>query len=153
MITYQREAARALWPEIRPLLARHWEEIASFDDIPLDPDEERYNLMDEAGLMRCFTARADGVLIGYGVFVVGSNMHYRSSKLAVQDVLFVLPEYRRSRAGLGLIRFTGKQLREEGVLGVYQHEKTSHPQLGAILSRLGYSVVENIWVKRLDKGD
>jgi hypothetical protein len=59
-IYFQRERSVDLWPEITPLLEQHWQEIAHYKDIPLDPDVERYNAMDEQGLLRCFTARDAG---------------------------------------------------------------------------------------------
>ena len=163
MITYQRERAVDLWDEILPLLELHWREIATYPDIPLDPDVDRYNAMDEAGFLRCYTARAERQedagkdirhidLIGYAVFSVASNMHYRSSRIAVQDVLFIAPAHRNTKAGLGLIRFSECALSAEGVRVVYQHQKVAHPALGVILERRGYECVENIWAKRLDKG-
>ena len=163
-IRYQRERARELWPEILPLLELHWQEIATYADIPLDPDVERYNSMDDAGFLRCYTARGERVedagkeirhidLIGYSVISVAANLHYRSSKIAMQDVLFVHPDYRRTEAGIGLIRFTEASLCAEGVQVVYQHQKIAHPALGVVLKRQGYEEVERIWAKRLDKGD
>ena len=153
LISYQRERARDLWADINPLLQVHWREIATYEDIPLDPDVDRYNAMDDAGAMRCYTARAEGALIGYAVFSLATNMHYRSSAIAVQDVLFVLPEHRKTRAGLGLIRYTERELKKEGVILILQHEKIANPELGVILERLGYEALETIRGKRLDKGD
>ena len=153
MVSYQTERARDLWPEITPLLQQHWQEISTYLDIPLDPDVSRYNEADDADLLRCFTARLGGTLIGYAVFFL-ANLHYRSTKIMIQDVLFILPEYRRGRAGIGLIKFSEDKLREEGVAAVYQHQKIEHPVLGVILKRMGYTMVENIWAKRLDsKGE
>lgn len=147
--SFQRESARALWPEIMPLLQTHWREIAHYQDIPLDPDVDQYNAADDAGMLRCFTARVDGVLVGYAIYFVRSNMHYRSSKQAVQDVLFLLPEYRKSRIGIELIKHCDEQLRGEGVQAVYQHVKQSH-NFGPLLERLGYELVDLIYARRLD---
>lgn len=164
MSMFARERAADLWPEIEPLLERHWREIATYADIPLAPDRERYNAMDAAGALRCYTARVrekDGLaagsgataarLVGYAIFSVAMNMHYRTSAIAVQDVLFVLPEY-RGRAGLGLIRHAERELRAEGVKLIYHHQKVATPALGCLLKALGYEHLENIWGKRLDKG-
>ena len=157
-IIYSREPAHTLWDEILPLLQLHYQEIATYQDIPLDPDVERYNAMEAAGALRCFTARiGDGLrvppLIGYSVVITAGNLHYRSSGIAMQDVLFVHPEHRRGPAGSGLLDYTETALRQEGLQVIYQHQKTAHPALGIILGRRGYDHVENIWAKRLDKGD
>lgn len=147
---YQAERSRDLWKEITPLLERHWWEISTYLDIPLDPDVERYNVMDDAGLLRCYTARFNGELIGYVVLICAS-LHYKSTKIANQDVLFLLPEYRRGRAGIGLIKFAEERLRQEGFSVIYQHQKIEHPALGVVLEKIGYKKIEHIWAKRLER--
>lgn len=149
MAEFRRERSHDLWGEISPLLEEHWKEIATFNDIPLDPDVERYNAIEDAGGLRCYTVRVKGRLVGYAVFAITGGLHYKSSKMAWQDVLFVLPEYRVGRIGAGLILYTESELAKEGVLAIYHHEKLAAPQLGLILRRIGYQTVENIWVKRL----
>ena len=68
----------------------------------------------------------------------------------MQDILFLLPEFRGSTVGFRLVKFCDEQLRAEGVQVVYQHVKNAHPMLGAVLSRVGYEPVETIYAKRLD---
>jgi hypothetical protein len=77
-----------------PTSRTHWREITHYADIPLDPDIDTYNTMEVIGALRCFTAREQGRLVGYAVFFIRHNLHYRSSLQAMQDVLFVLPEHR-----------------------------------------------------------
>lgn len=153
MITFARERARELKAEIMPLLDEHWREIATYADIPLDPDFDSYNKADDLGILRCFTARssADGdltaPLVGYCVFMVG-NLHYKSSKIATQDVLFLLPAHRRGSTGVRLISYCEMQLKDEGIQVIYQHQKLTHPALGIILGRSGYQKIETLWAKR-----
>lgn len=149
-VRFQRETAHGLWGEIMPLLERHWREIAHYPDIPLDPDTVKYDRLEEAGLLRCYTCRVREVLVGYGVYIVQANAHYRGSLQANQDVLFLAPEYRRSRMGLGLITFADQELRAEGVQVVYQHVKEKH-NFGPLLERLGYELVDRIYARRLDR--
>lgn len=145
------EPASALWGEIEPLLYKHWEEIAHFKDIPLAPNREVYDRLEAAGVLRCFTARLAGALVGYLVATVVPSLHYSGSVQSHQDVLFVLPEHRKSRAGIGLLRFAERQLNAEGVQVLHQHMKVAH-DFGPLLERLGYEWVEKIYVKRLDHG-
>ena len=147
---FQREAVNGLWQEVVPLLESHWREIAHYPDIKLNPDIEAYNTLESKGLLRCYTARVNGVLVGYAVYVVRGNPHYLDSLQAVQDVLFVLPEYRQSRIGIRLIKFSDEQLAGEGVQVVMQHVKVAH-DFGPLLERLGYEKVEYIFSKRLDR--
>ena len=147
MITYARETVAGVLDEIQPLLARHWQEIATYDDIPLDPDYPAYLAADARGVVRVFTARVEGVLIGYGVFFIG-NLHYKSSRIAVQDILFVLPEHRGGRAGFGLVRHIDASLKAEGIQVAYQHVKMAHPALGRVLFHCGWQPVETIYARR-----
>lgn len=146
-MNYQREAVADVLDEIKPLLELHWREIAHYQDIELDPDYEFYR---STPAVRVFTARDSGILIGYGVFFVSQNKHYRQSKQAVQDILFVHPEYRGTMVGFRLIRFCDKQLKDEGCQVVYHHMKQAH-QFGPLLERAGYELVDLIYGKRLDK--
>lgn len=150
-VYFQQERSVDLWPEITPLIAQHYEEIAHHKDIPLDPDVERYNAMDDAGLLRCFTARDCGRLIGYAIFICGPNLHYKSTKIANQDVLFLAPEARNGTTAMRFFDFFEKRLAGEGWQLTMQHEKIAHPALGRLAERRGYEPMDRIWVKRLDK--
>lgn len=145
MIEFARELVSDVEDEIKPLLSAHWQEIAHYLDIPLDPDWEFYRT---AKTIRVYTARANRVLVGYAVFFISPNRHYKASIQAVQDILFVLPEY-RGRTGFRLIRYCDEQLKLEGAQVVYQHVKVKH-DFGPLLKTLGYEPVDIIHAKRLD---
>jgi GNAT superfamily N-acetyltransferase len=149
-VAFQREQAAALWDEILPLLEAHWREITHYPDIALDVDRALYEKLDSMGMLRCFTARVDGRLVGYAAYLVKANLHYRQSLQANQDVLYLAPEYRRSRIGSHMLLYADEQLRAEGVQVVYQHTKLAH-DIGPVLQRLGYEPVETIYAKRLDR--
>lgn len=146
-MNYQREAVADILDEMKPLLELHWREIAHYQDIPLDPDYEFYAT---SPYVRMFTARDLGRLVGYGLFHVSLNKHYMGSRQAVQDILFVHPEYRGGLTGSKLIRFCDEQLRAEGCQVVYQHLKAAH-NFGPLLERHGYELMDLIYAKRLDK--
>ena len=148
MIKYACESVQNVEQEIRPLLAAHWREIAHYQDIPLVPDWDFYL---RAQTVRVYTARDDGRLIGYGVFFVSHNRHYMTSVQGVQDILFILPEYRGRTVGPRLIRFCEEQVKAERAQCVYHHVKCAN-DFGPLLRAMGYEEVETIWAKRLDKG-
>ncbi len=150
-VRYQRERLADLWAELAPLIEAHYREISVYPDIPLDPDKERYRQAEDAGMIHCYTARtAAGALIGYAWFVVNTNLHYRSSLQAMQDVIFIHPEHRRGRVGMGLIAHCDDSLRAAGVQVVYHHTKVHH-DFGRLLERLGYSLNERVYARRLDR--
>lgn len=145
-VSFGAEYVVKVWPEILPLLEKHWEEIAHYKDIPLEPDFEQYKKLDDLKLLRVFTARREDVLIGYCVYMVGYNLHYKSSLQARQDVLFIDKKHR----GFGgrFIAWCDEQLRKEGVQVVYHHVKEAH-DFGSLLVRLGYEPVDKIYARRL----
>lgn len=137
--------------EVQPLLAEHYDEIAHFKDIPLKPDFHRYQILENGGNLKIYTARDDAKkLIGYAIYIVNKNLHYSDSLQAVQDILFI----RKGNRGTGgrLIKFADAELRKIGVQPIYQHVKLKQ-NFGKLLERMGYEAVEIIYVKRLDKGE
>jgi len=145
---------RELLDELLPLLHIHWKTVAHFQDIELAPDTEAYLKLQEHGMLRVFTAREEtSGLIGYAVFFVRPNIHYRKSLQAQQDVLFIHPEKRGF--GAKFIAWCDKQLAAEGVQAVYHHVKAK-PELNfsPLLEKQGYHLIDLIWAKRLDgKGE
>lgn len=154
-IRYAREQLDPiLWEELTPLLEAHYDEIAHFKDIPLEPDRGAYERIEATGGLRIYTARlGNGALIGYMVCFVSQSLHYRSKKFANQDILFVAKGYRGSRIGVDLIRFAHTRLRSDDCVDVvFQHTKhKSALNIGPMLERfLGYEHVDDIWARRLD---
>lgn len=138
-----------LLDEMAPLLRGHFLEIAHYPDIPLDPDFAGYEAAAKSGGLRIFTAR-DGVrLVGYAVFFVRHNPHYKGSLQAVQDILYVDPSFRMGMTGYRFIRWCDGQLKAEGVQAVYHHVKEAH-NFGAMLERMGYELVDLVYARRLD---
>lgn len=137
---------------LEDLLRTHWHEVAHFPDIPLEPDWDAYAAVESAGLFRMFTVRMDGELVGYAAYVLKHNPHYRSSLQATQDVLFLAPEHRGARIGAHLILFADTYFKGLGVQVVYQHTKVKRElDMGPLLKRLGYELIDSLWAKRLDR--
>jgi len=166
----------ALWAEAFPLLREHWREVAAFPDIPLEPDRERYAVLEANGALACFTAREahDGMwtmhhsdktgehsttplsppLVGYALYVVAPNLHYSSSLQAVQDVIYLDPSMRGTGVGYRFIKYCDEQLTTMGVQVVMQHLKAKlDAKMGfsRLLERQGYELTDLVYAKRLDK--
>lgn len=138
-----------LLDEAYPLIAAHYHEAEHFADIPFDLDDDFYLCAEAGGILRCFTARAGTVLVGYAVFFVRRNARQRSIQ-AAQDGLFLLPEYRRGIAGARLIRYAEKALAVEGVHVVYHYANLIN-SVGQLLQSLEYEHVGGIYAKRLNR--
>ena len=147
-LTFQVEKLQDIWDEILPILKEHYLEIAHYKDIRFEPDVAYYFSAEDNGKVHTFTAREDGELIGYAVFGVLYNIHYKSSKQAHQDIIYIKKEKR----GFGryFIEWCDEQLRGMGVQVVYHHIKASH-NWGKVLEKMGYQMVDVLYTKRLDK--
>ena len=148
-MNFKREKAHDVIPEMLPLFEKHYTEIAHFKDIPLDPDLDLYRKMEDLNILRIYTARNDeGGLVGYAVYFLKHNPHYRSSFQACQDILFVDPAARG--VGAKFILWCDKELKQEGVQLVTQHIKVATPHTIELFKRLGYEPIDVILAKRLD---
>lgn len=150
-LTLQRETADAFIADAAPLLEAHFQEIAHYPDIKLNPDYDVYRQMEAMGALRVFTLRDEGVLRGYAIFLVRANVHYSDSLQAVQDVLFLEAPLRKQALGARMIEWCDEQLRRESVQVVHHHVKLAF-NFGPLLERLGYEPVEMIYSRRLDVG-
>lgn len=133
------------------LFEEHYKEIAAYQDIPLDPDYNKYLLLADAGKLLILTAKLNGELVGYVIYVIDHATHYKGSLQAMQDVLFVKKDKRKSVLGCGyfLLKKSEQVLKEMGVQVVYQHVKVAH-DYSPLLDKLGYEKVETIHQKRLN---
>jgi len=136
--------------EALPLMERHKRELSPYPDVPLGVAIERYCALDDAGILRVYTARIDGKLVGYSVFFVQRHLHYESLLVGVQDVLWIAPEHRGGFLGARFVKFIDAQLAIEGVQVSVQHVKLKHPDLGRLLVMYGYEASETVYLKRLD---
>lgn len=137
--------------EVAPLFEEHYKEIAHYQDIPLDPDYEKYISFGELGNLLILTAKYNEELVGYIIYTIGYAPHYKGSLQASQDILFVKKGLRKSLLGCGLLllRKSEEVLKEMGVQVIHQHVKVKH-DFSPMLEKLGYTHVEKIYTKRID---
>ena len=149
MITYQQESLVVVKKDILSLLDKHWEEIALNKDlIKLSPDWDAYASLEDAGILKIFTARSDEKLIGYFVVLVKSHIHYKEHLFGFNDILYLDEEYRKGLTGAKLMKFAERCLKEDGVSVVIVNTKL-HKPFDPLLKWLGYTHIENIYSKVL----
>ena len=135
--------------EAKPLLARHWEEIAlNKDSVPLDPDWQRYANLEATGQLSVVTVRAAGRMIGYCCMVVHPGLHYRSCLEARMDIFWIAPEYRGRMGGVRLFRAVEAELKRRGVKRMYVGSKL-HRDSSRLFEALKYKEIERWYSKTL----
>lgn len=152
MIHFQREAIAALRLHdsmaLDAMLREHYQELTlNKDRVKLKPRWGAYAAMDEEDALIVLTARDGEQLVGYNFFFVNRHMHYEDLVVAVNDVFYIDPAYRRGSTPLRFLRFTEQYLRDfRGVDKVAYHFKAGN-NFGPILKRLGYSPEEGVAAK------
>lgn len=139
-------------PELPELFAVHHREVSPEETLPIDVNWLEYCAMEASGRLIVMTMRDDKILVGYYISILFPSLHY-NKWMAISDMFYVLPEYRKS--GKGLVS-SGQQLLElmevEQILrGAVKSFIVTKVRLGLklLLKRLGYAPVELIHAKRL----
>lgn len=149
MITYQQESLVTVKADIIPLLEKHWEEVAlNKEKIKLNPDWDAYANLEDAGVLKIFTSREDGKLVGYFVVFVKAHIHYKDHLFCYNDVIFIDEEYRKGFTSPRLIKFAEKCLKADGVEVMIVNTKM-HKPFDSLLIWLGYKHIENLYSKVL----
>jgi len=148
MISYGWEHySEALCQEMLPLLRANWRESSSYEEgIEADPDFERYRKLDAAGMCLCITAREEGRLVGYVVYVVTHSTHHKTIMCGIGDAAYTDPQHRG--VGNQLLKIAEKHLK---VAGVTRIGWTVDPRsrMHGLLLEDGYVPDEVIMEKRL----
>lgn len=147
-ILYQSERLQDIWDEIFPILKDHYKEIAHYQDIKLEPNVREYFILEDLRIIKVFTAREENELIGYNIFFIRHNMHYKSSLQALNDVIYI----KKDKRGFGkeFIKWCDEELKKLGVQVVFHHIKNEH-NWGKVLEKMDYKLIDLIYGKRLDK--
>jgi len=147
MIIKQERLTEKLIGELNPIIEAHKDEVASFD-LPLCVNWQAYDKLQEAGHLKLFVARDEGIIVGYCSCFIHSNMHYSTSLQCFVDAVYLDPEYRGKMLGIKLFRHVEDIMTSSGIDIIQYHVKVQH-DFSPVLSRLGYAFVEKIMAKRI----
>ena len=130
------------------LIDNYAETGSSIDDEPR-PNYEKYQALEELGLMKLFTARnSDGALLGYSVFIISDSLHYMDTKYAIQDILFLAKSARKGMNAVKFIKWCDNELDKFGADIIYRTTK-HYKNIGRLLERLEYNLDELVYCRRL----
>jgi L-amino acid N-acyltransferase YncA len=137
-------------PNIHDLLsATHLEAGIFREEIPLDPDYERMIAAELSGIYKMWAARDGTLLVGYLGFWIQPHIHYKSTLVAVDDVYYLSPAYRRGMTGVRFIASALDALRELEVRCCCMFSKTHFREdrdgLEKLFKRLGFSHTDNLY--------
>jgi GNAT superfamily N-acetyltransferase len=97
-----------------------------------------YYALQEQGKLKIFTARDEGVLVGYFVVFVSPHIHYKDHLFAKNDLIYLAPSHRKGFTGIKLIKFAEGCLKEDGVSVLVVNTK-NHKPFHKLMSFLGFT--------------
>lgn len=134
--------------EVSSYFAQHYQELSATKDLVLNPDYEVYKNADKKGALRVYLCYHDELIIGYIVFFISPNLHYKDCLLATEDIYYLAPEYRKGTIGIKLFKFAEKHLKSLGVNMIRYSTKT-HMDNSALFEYLDCKFIEKVFVKRI----
>ena len=150
MITYQSEPLSKFIEDGREMFKRHSEESSDRPDvIPLNINFNMYLKLEAANKIIALTARDDGKLVGYTLWILTRHLHYSTSLTATSSLVYVDPEYRKGLTGYKLIKWSIEKIKKRGVQRILIGVKPNK-DFGKILERLGATYFEKTYSIVLD---
>lgn len=135
--------AAALDSGLDDLVALHWAEVGRHrDKMPRYCNYDEYQRLEDAGLLRLLICRRRDKIIGYNSLIVTPHLHYWTTRHVNCDAIYVLPRYRRTRAGFALITAAEQVLTTTEWTRFIYHDRSGIELLGPVLRRLGYELAD-----------
>lgn len=139
MIKFNVEKVLDAKTELEVLLDKHYEELTlNKEVVKLKPMWSSYKDLEDKKQFYLFTARDDGVLIGYSAFFLKPHIHYEDLIVATNDVLYLKNEYRLGVTGIKFLKYSEQKVKELGANKITWHVKHSN-DFRPILHRMGYA--------------
>jgi GNAT superfamily N-acetyltransferase len=135
--------------EAYELLELHREELTTHKDIMiLNPDIEKYQRLQDVGVLHALGLYDGDKIVGYSVNLLTNNMHYADLVYLQNDVLFIHPDYRKGRYGILLIKETELLALKLGAKMMLFHGKPN-TNFSNLMPKLGYGVQDIMFSKIL----
>ena len=132
-------------PSFSALLQEYAEECA-LDGLPVTVSEDIYYKMEESGLIALIAAFDDDKLLGF-VSVLVTVLPKYSLPVASTESFFVSAKYRRTGAGLRLLRAAEKLAVAKGAVGMLV-SAPSGSRLAEVAPRSGYEESNRVFFRR-----
>lgn len=147
-IQYSVSKVADCFDEVIKLLDDHYKELSVTKGFALNPDYEIYKHNDKTGNVRVILCKDDGTIVGYIIYFLSANLHYRDCLLATEDIYYLKPAYRKGTIGIKMFKFAENYLKTLGVHMVKYSTKV-HMDNSRLFEYLGCDFIEKVFVKNL----
>ena len=116
--------------------------------LPIKTDVDLYIKLNELKKMITLAAYDDDVLIGYANFLLSPNLHY-SKLTAVTESFFIKEDYRKTGAGMALLKEMEKLAKENGAVA-FMVTAPSNSKLSVVMEKnKAYKETNKVFFKSL----
>jgi hypothetical protein len=149
-LTYAVEEWRDFYPEAKPIMQRHWEEIAlDKDRVKVSWNDHKYREMADNGILHVLAVRCEFKLVGYYLAFILPHLHYmEAGSMAFTDIYYILPEFRNAASSIEMFIEAEKTLRAKGCVKAYISSKI-HKDLTPLFIYLGWKPSDVVCTKML----
>jgi GNAT superfamily N-acetyltransferase len=150
-VEFKVEQWSSVLPELRPLFAFLWAEVAlDKDKMRAVCNEEGYATMERLNMLHVVTARTDkGELAGYHVSFITPHLHYKEEgPMCFTDMYWTHPKMRVGGLGAKLLTFLVESLKERGIVKAYLSHKVSHDR-SELFTALGWKPCDVVYCRYL----
>ncbi len=150
MIEYRQERFQDYFAQLFPMFVKHWHEVGMTGvDETFNPDIDRYIALESVGLYVGTGAFDGDEVIGYVSTPIDSLMHNKHVTVGITEAIFLKEEYRKSRIGYNLIKFTKQVLKDLGVNYWSVGLDASVVHRAKLFERLGFEETQRNYIVRL----
>lgn len=146
MITYTTTTVQECFEEIQKLFENHYEELSVTKQYKLNPDYDVY--LQNSGRIRVILCKDDEAIIGYIVFFVAPHLHYKDCLMAIEDIYYLKPEYRKGTVGIKMFKYAEKHLKSLGI-NLIKYSTKTHLDNTKLFEYLGCKFIEKVFIKEI----
>lgn len=147
-IQYTTAKVSECFDEVLSLLDNHYQELSVTKHYKLNPCFDLYKANEKNGKCRVILCKNDNEIIGYIIFFIDVNLHYKDCLLATEDIYYLKPEYRKGRTGIKMFKFAEEYLKSLGV-NMIKYSTKVHSDNSKLFEYLGFSFTEKVYIKTI----
>jgi L-amino acid N-acyltransferase YncA len=135
--------------EVKPLWDEQYEELSNVKGlIPLDPDIEQFQAIEDEDILTVVTVRKEGKLVGYFFLLIYPSLHFKGVLTASADLYHVTKDERGSGIGKALFEYAINICKDKDVKRMLVGEKTESPH-SKLIESFGFTRIEQFYHKVL----
>ena len=147
-IQYMTAKVSECFDDVLKLLDEHYNELSVTKNYKLNPIYEIYKENEKTGKCRVILCKDNDVIVGYIVFFIDANLHYKDCLLATEDIYYLKPEYRKGTTGIKMFKFAETYLKSLGV-NMIRYSTKVHMDNSRLFEFMDYSFIEKVFIKNL----